>query len=89
MGGTFIADSENDCRRLVDLSTPVKKVDISANDQNTGHFRLTVGDRSANTALGQGEQLNAKDRITLENVDLSDVWVAGSVAGDKLTWTSR
>ncbi len=72
---------------VISVSRTCKKVDITAETDNTGV--ITVGGSTTVAALGtrQGIPLNAGDSYSFEIDDLNDVYIDATVSGEGVSFT--
>lgn len=89
LSGRSTVESTTGNRPLSEVSVPVKRVEIVAFPTNTG--RVWIGDRkvSSAAALWVGMPLSAGEIYTIENIDLSKIYLAVSVANEGITWNEK
>jgi hypothetical protein len=73
--------------QITSTSTPCKKVDLTAQTDNTGYIAVGGEGVDATEATGTGVYLSAGDTYCIEIDDLSDVYIDATVSGDGVRYT--
>lgn len=82
-GAKTVTTAASGPEKLVATTTPVKWVIIESYEDNTSRIALGVAGVDATDGSGEGITLAAtSDRITLYNVDLTDIYVDALTDGD-------
>lgn len=84
--GRATVESTTGNRPLSETPLRVTRVDIIAFPTNTDTVWIGDSKVSATAALRVGMPLDAKEIYTLDDVDLSEVWLAVEVANEGVTW---
>jgi len=72
--------------RLVSSSTPVMKVVITAETDNTGVMAVGASTVVATVLTRRGTPLLAGESLAIEVADLYDIYVDATVSGDGVTY---
>lgn len=72
---------------ILPANVPARVVIITAETDNTGVIAIGGTDVIATVLTRVGTPLLAGDSVTLQNVDLTKIWVDATVSGDGVTYT--
>lgn len=74
--------------QLQTRSQQVAEVEIFARRNNTASIWVGGENVSADPGYETGTELIADASYTLESIDLSEIWIAGTVNGEGVTWNA-
>ncbi len=69
-------------------SQPVNEVEVFARSDNTALIWIGGKDVSADPGYEAGVELAADTSYTFGPIDLADIWIAGTVNGEGVTWNA-
>lgn len=84
--GRATVESTTGSRPLSEVPLRVTRIDIIALPKNTDTVWIGDNKVSSTAALRVGMPLDAKEIYTLDDVDLSEIWLAVEVANEGVTW---